>query len=594
MLHHMFSTRSSMEIWSDRVSADRPVIGAGSAAASAAACVIALMVSACAGTSHFSAPARGAIETAALASEYLQAYQQRFPEAILGSGSTLFDNSLAAYAAWDAREADFLERLLPLQRSLDPAAPEALTLALLRERLEMSQQFRACRRELWNVGPLTGWLNEYRGYAARQPHGSDAERRAALQRWSKLPAFVRTEIANLDAGVEMGYSAPRRLVVDAIAQADQVLALPPRDSPFFAPARSDTSPSYRQAFEQLVRDSITPAIRRHRDYLATWYAPRARSSVGTGALPDGRACFRALVRRYTTLEMQPQELTERGRALLALDGGLIRNRQQQLIADPANRFSNSREALDAFADALRRAAEAVPRWFGRLPNVLTTEVDSLPDGGPSDPEAQYMPASRGDPARVYVNVPKILDLGGKLYAERLAFHEGTPGHHLQIALQRSADAHPLNRILFNTAFAEGWAVYASNLADEMGLYSSEAARFGVRKADVDDGLTFVLQAGLHVQSWTREQAIDTLLKYSAVTLRDATEQIDYFIAAPGHALAYPVGARFIATLRQDATRRLGTDFDVRGFHDVILGSGGLPLGALREAVERWVRNRERR
>ena len=525
----------------------------------------------------------------ALASEYLAAYQARYPESDPTNREDLFDNRIEAEQAWSGRESAFLERLRRIAPNLSPGSAEATTLALLRERLEMSQQFRVCRRELWNVSPLTGWLNEYRAHAARQPVGSEAERGAALTRWSKLPHFIDREIANLQAGLRAGYAAPQQLVQATVEQADQILALPTAGSPFFSPAVRDSSPAFRASMEELVRDRITPALQRYRDYLFSEYAAHARQSVGIAALPDGAACFRALVRRYTTLDTAPSELSAKGRRLMATgDANAIRARERALLADPANRFDSSREALATMTAALQRAGDAAPQWFNRLPEPLVPLVDSMPDGGPSDPDAVYVPGSGGEPPRVYVNVPRILEPGGRLYAERLAFHEGIPGHHLQSALQSTADVHPLNRMLWNAGLGEGWAVYASNLADDMGLYSSDASRIGLATSRLDDGLTYVVQHGLHVLGWTREQAVDTMLRHSGAERGTVEQQVDYFIAAPAHALAYPAGARYIEELKLDASRRLGALFEVRRFHDLILESGSLPLTALREAVERWI------
>lgn len=215
------------------------------------------------------------------------------------------------------------------------------------------------------------------------------------------------------------------LVTAAIEQTDAVLAFPATQSPFYAPASRNTSQKSRAAFESLVHDSLTPALRRYRNYLADEYSPRARTSVGLVANPGGAACFRAQIRRYTTLDISPSQLNADGRALLASgDANALRLRQQQLIADTANRFTTSRAAMRAIAGALERAAAALPQWFGRLPEVLAPNVDSMPDAGDSDPDAMYAPGSSNEPLRVYVNVPRLLQPGGRLYAERLAFHEG--------------------------------------------------------------------------------------------------------------------------------------------------------------------------
>lgn len=527
----------------------------------------------------------------ALSTEYLNAYQTRYPESDAANLDGMFDNSLQAYQAWSRRQSRFLERVRRMAPAIDRGAPESVTLALLEEHLEMSWDFRVCRRELWNAGPLTSWLPEYRAYAARQQVGSDTARRAALGRWRKFPAFIDTEIENLRVGVRAGYTSPRVLVISAIAQSEAILNSPVAESPFNSPAARDTSPEFRSAFESLVRERITPALCRYRDYLANEYSKTARQSVGVSAIPRGASCFQALIRRYTTLDLTPAMLNAKGRELLATeDAAAIRDRQMRLIADTANQFRTSQEALETMARALRRAGNAAPRWFGRLPQVLVPDVDSMPDAGPSDADAVYVPGTATEPPRVYVNVPRIMEPGGRLYAERLAFHEGMPGHHLQISMQRATNAHPLNRLLWNAGFGEGWAVYASNLAETMGLYSSAATRFASTKSKVDDGLTFVVQYGLHTQGWSRQQAVDTILKYSGGVAEEAERQVDYFIAAPAHALAYPVGARYIEDLRDDASRRLGSKFDVRRFHDVILTSGALPLTVLRGSVDRWVRS----
>jgi uncharacterized protein (DUF885 family) len=172
------------------------------------------------------------------------------------------------------------------------------------------------------------------------------------------------------------------------------------------------------------------------------------------------------------------------------------------------------------------------------------------------------------------------------------FHEGIPGHHLQIALQQGSNVNALNRVLSNPAFVEGWAVYASNLADEMGLYTSDASRFPLVEALVDDGLTFVVQSGLHAHGWSRAQAVDTMLAYSSDSRAEVEQEVDYYIAAPGHALAYPVGAREIDRLRRGAMMQLGSRFDVRRFHDALLANGPVPLATLRVTVAQWI-SRER-
>ncbi|MBC7789464.1 MAG: DUF885 domain-containing protein [Anaerolineae bacterium] len=549
------------------------------------------------------APSSATAQVHQLSEEYLAAYQRRYPE--MGAGrpvSALFDNSRTAYTSWARTERHFLSRLARIAGNVDAVSPEAVTLALLKERLEASQTFEGCRRELWNVSPVTGWLSEHRGYAVQQPVGDQARRSAALKRWRQLPAFIDTEIANLRFGQSLGFSAPRMLVSTTVAQLDRVLAAPVRESPFYAPALRDTTPAFRDAFERLVRLKITRAIRRYRAFLQDEYLPAARETVGVSHNPGGQACFRALIRRYTSLSSTPAELDSMGRALLdrgmreragtQVEQGALPKQQslhEKLVADSANTFRSAHEVITYAQDAMQRAWSIAPQWFGQLPAVSLPGIDSLPGGDGSDPTAQYVAASQGDArSAVLLNLSALLKPGGKLYLERVMFHEGVPGHHFQIALQQASSVNALNRVLWSSAFVEGWAVYSSNLADEMGLYTSTASRFPLVEAVVNDGLTFVVQSGLHAHGWSRTQAIDTMLAYSADSRAEVEQEVDYYIAAPAHALAYPVGARAIDRLRTDAKLQLGSRFDVRRFHDSVLSSGPVPLGTLRSIIAKWI------
>jgi len=537
-----------------------------------------------------------------LLEQYLQAYRARYPETADRSVGELFDNSRGAYSRWARTETNFLSRLVRIAGHANLASPEAVTLALLKERLEASHAFEECHRELWNVSPVTGWLSEYRGYAAQQPAGTPAQRSAALQRWRQLPSFIDTEIDNLRFGQRHGFSAPRMLVSATIAQLDRVLAAPTQESPFFVPALRDTSTDFRNDFETLVREKITPAIKRYRNFLAKSYLPGARETVGVAYNPGGRACFRALVRRYTSLPFTTAELDSMGRDLLRrgiaerTKARLPRDQLSspktlhlELIADSANGFRSTQQVMTYAADAIHRAWTVSPHWFGRLPAEPLPSIDSLPGADASDPTAQYVPASPGNPrSKILLNLSELLKPGAKLYLERVMFHEGVPGHHLQIALQQSSTVSALNRTLFSPAFVEGWAVYASNLADDMGLYTSAASRFPLVEALVDDGLTFIVQTGLHAHGWSREQAVDTMLVYSSDSRAELEQQVDYYIAAPGHALAYPVGARAIDRLRRDAMLQLGSSFDVRRFHDAVLANGPVPLTTLRGTITQWI------
>jgi uncharacterized protein (DUF885 family) len=509
-----------------------------------------------------------------LVDAYAAAYAERFPDV---AAPHFFDNSLAAHRAWTTLQSEF-------ESAAKARTDGDVDLSALIEHLESNRELTVCRRELWNLSPLTGWLPEYIRMFGQQPVGSAAERQIALAKWQDFDRFVSNEISNLREGLERGYVAPERYVRGTLAYLDRVLQAPPAASPLLAPARRSEDSVFAGAWRALVTREITPSLTGLRDFLRDEYLPRARASAGLHGLPNGIACYEALVRRYATEKLTYLQLDTLGRSLLA--DGLRRRaaRGAQVVAD-TTAFAQPERVL-AHADSLLRAAwHKAPAWFGALPDAPLPTIRAMDDADPSGPSGIYLPASGADAPVITLNMAALRGPSAALYLDRLIFHEGVPGHHLQKVVSARSSSRPF---LSSAAFIEGWAVYASNLADEMGLYTSEVARTPFIDAAVDDGLTLLIQNGLHVHAWSAEQAVDTLLKYSDVPREEAAAQIDYFIAAPAHALAYPLGARGIERLRREAAATLGSRFDIRAFHTVVLEHGAVPMGVLRQIVEKWI------
>ncbi|HUP89368.1 MAG TPA: DUF885 domain-containing protein [Longimicrobiales bacterium] len=391
-----------------------------------------------------------------------------------------------------------------------------------------SGEMAICRRELWNISPLTGWQNN--------------------------PNDAATEIANLRKGLQLGYVASRYNVERTIALVKTM---------------------------QTRRPSAE--TKRYVDFLQREYLPHARKSAGVYGLPNGRACFNALIHRYTSASINSNQLDS-----IAHD---LRKRAAQLpspVIDAPLRFSTTNQVLAHADSLLKRAMSAVPQWFAAVPNEPAPRVAIWPDADPNGASAIYIPASDTSEAKILINAASVMGGEGGLYLDRLIFHESVPGHHLQAIYakhaRKAASATP------NTAFVEGWAVYASNLADEMGLYTSETTRAPVNNSLMDDAVTFLVQAGLHVHRWTPKQAVDTIVKLSGVPREEADQQVQYFLAAPAHALAYPVGARTIEQLRNKAMRHLGAHFDIKQFHRIVLERGPMPLSELTKIVDQWIRD----
>lgn len=542
-----------------------------------------------------------AARVTAIADAYVREYKAAYPENAIYAGFSdvrperFSDNSLAALAAWRRREDAWAAELARIDARALWGRPEWVTVGFLREAVDASRQMRVCRNELWGVNQMSGWQTVISDMAEQQEVGTPEARARALRRWGDLPRYVDTEIANLREGVRQGYTAPKRLVELVIPQLDAYLAAPPDSSPLASPLQRDSSPEFRAAFTALIRDRIDPAIRRYRDFLANEYLPRARSAIGVAANPNGRACWEASFRGYTSLQRSPEETSRLGEATVARyerEAGEVGRRlfgtadldtlRRRLADDPSNRFAGRDEMLRFTRDLIRRAREASPRYFGHLPKA-EVEVVPIPAYKEQTASSGYQPAPQdgSGPAQYEINLYQP-ERQRRATAEVTAFHETFPGHHLQIGTaQELGTLHPVTQLVGNGAFVEGWARYAESLAEEMGLYSP-AARIG-RRLWPAHGM--VVDPGIHLFGWTRERAIAYVERASPVR---APALVDRVIAWPGQLTSYDTGGLEIFALRERAQRELGPRFDLKAFHDVVLGSGAVTLPMLRENVDRWI------
>jgi uncharacterized protein (DUF885 family) len=269
----------------------------------------------------------------------------------------------------------------------------------------------------------------------------------------------------------------------------------------------------------------------------------------------------------------------------------VREIFDRLQSDPALRWGSAQEILDAAEKAVRRAEAVSVDWFGRVPAAVCT-LEAIPElEAEGSAPAYYMPPALDGsrPGTYFTNVNKPTERTS-FDLESVAFHEAVPGHHFQISLALELPGlPPLRRVAMFTAYAEGWGLYSERLADEMGLYSSQLQRLGMLSADVWRASRLVVDTGMHAFGWTRQQAVDYMLANTPVAPIDVDAEVDRYIAYPGQALSYMTGRLEIERLRSAAAAELGDAFDLQGFHDVVLGSGGLPLSVLGDVVDAWVR-----
>jgi uncharacterized protein (DUF885 family) len=330
---------------------------------------------------------------------------------------------------------------------------------------------------------------------------------------------------------------------------------------------------------------------------------RGDDAPGLGALPGGPEAYASLVRAHTTLALAPEEIhrigleeTERIDAEFRELGGRLLGTSDQaeviarLRADPALYFGDPAEVFAVAEASLARANAAIGDWFGRLPKAPCVVVEMGEHEARHSTIAYYrQPAADGSrPGSYYINTTEPATRP-RYEAETLAFHEAVPGHHLQIAIAQELDGLPaFRRLAGPTAFIEGWGLYSERLADAMGLLSGDLDRFGILSFDAWRACRLVVDTGLHALGWSRDAAIRFMVEHTALAENNIANEVDRYLAIPGQALAYKLGQREILALRDQTRAGLGDEFDMRAFHDVVLGQGAVGLGTLRGVVETWI------
>ncbi|GAB2871408.1 DUF885 domain-containing protein [Lentzea nigeriaca] len=371
-----------------------------------------------------------------------------------------------------------------------------------------------------------------------------------------VPRFLATVAERHRAGVEAGRTPVRLLVEQAIALVDQY---------------------------------DDPAVRHYRDVLVNDVLPYGRDEEHAGLcwLPDGESSYRKAIRTHTTLDLDPHELHTTGLRLIEDIKREFGGRRPSSL-----KYTGADEMIEDAETAVRRAESIAPQWFRTAPRARCEIAASAPSVPASAPP-HYLPAALDGsrPGTYFVNT-KDPHTRLRAIAEATAFHEAVPGHHFESArLEQLGHLPLLRRKARITAFTEGWALYSERLADEMGLYSTEEARLGMLTMDAKRAGRLVADTGLHAKGWSRPQAIDYLLANTPMPRELAEAEVDRYLAQPGQALAYMVGRLKFQELRGRAEQALGTAFDVRDFHEVVLGRGKLTLGLLDDVVTAWIAER---
>ncbi len=540
-----------------------------------------------------------------VADEYLEAMLERFPETATyyslpgARHDDLYDNSLDAQAAWQAREDVWLRELEEIGTPTDIGSRDWVTFGILHEQLAGSITSRVCRNALWHASSVTAWHTALPFVFDLQPIETPEQRDQALQRLGKVARYVDTEVTNLRTGLELGYSAPRITVATV---PDEMRALLKDNNPFIGMTTRIDDAEFAAAVRKIFAEQIAPAIERFAKFIEKEYLPAAREEIALSFNPDGAECYPTLVRFFATVSPTADEMHKLGLEQIAriraemqaiidehFGGGEIEAFLQSLNIDPQYTFRSETEVLQYSVGALDAVRDKMPEVFGLLPraDVLIKPYPAYRESGTGEYHSSSEDGTR--PGIYYIAVVEP-ENRSRAIQQSVLYHETYPGHHLQgaIALELGDRVHPLARYLWNSGYGEGWALYSERLADELALYDSPLDRMGMLSDQGARAARLVIDSGLHTKGWTRQRAVEYMLANTAWPPVDIQSEINRYISWPGQANSYMLGMLEIRRLRTLAEARLGDDFDIRQFHDRVLENGAITLPMLEAAVSAWI------
>jgi len=431
-----------------------------------------------------------------------------------------------------------------------------------------------------------------------------------ISRLKAWPRYVREEIALMRLGLARGMTVPRATLdgydhtIDAHVVGDASKSVFWRPFEKFPPAIPEAEHErLRREGRAAVMDGAVAGYREFLDFFTKEYVPGARTTLGASALPNGRAFYALKIREFTTLDLTPEQIHKIGLAEVERIGVEMNAVMKQvgfqgdfaaflqfLRTDPRFYAKTPDELLSRAAWIAKRMDGKLPSLFKTLPRLPYTVEPVPPDIAPKYTSGRYVGAPQGStkPGIYWVNV-YMLESRPLYNLESLTLHEAVPGHHLQNALARElADLPNFRRFSGISAFGEGWGLYCEWLGLEAGFYTDPYSNFGRLTYEMWRACRLVVDTGIHSMGWTRQQAVDYMATRTALPLHEVQTEVDRYISWPGQALAYKLGELKIKELRKRAEQALGPRFDVREFHDVVLGSGAVPLGVLEGNVDRWI------
>ena len=516
------------------------------------------------------------------------------------------------------RQAVTLKGFVARLDAIDPAgldAADRVNRAVLRRMLASQIDANGFGQRAITFTTYSGWHTGFASLPEQVPLETRADFESYLARLAAFPAFNRAEIAVTRTGVAAGYAQPCTPLAGFENSISAHIVAKPEDSVFWKPfaARkpaliSDADWVAMQARGRtLIATAIAPAYRELQAYYLTDYKPKCRTTVGIGATPGGPAYYAFRARTETTTDMTPEaihalglsEVARIGAAMdrVAADAG-FKDREAYVTAlrtDPRFYAKSPQELLDRSAFVAKSIDDWLPRIIGRLPR-LSFSVKPIPADQAEGTTTAYSEWGSVATGRAGVYRVNTTHLDQRPFYElpALTLHEAAPGHQTQGSLQQELDLPKFRQYQASfTAFVEGWALYSESLGEEMGLYNTSEKKMGRYSYEMWRACRLVVDTGMHVKGWSREQAIDYMLANTALSRHNVEAEVNRYITWPGQALAYKIGELTIKRLRADAEKTLGPKFDERGFHDAVLENGPVPLDVLEAHVAEWVAVRQK-
>jgi uncharacterized protein (DUF885 family) len=430
-----------------------------------------------------------------------------------------------------------------------------------------------------------------------------------ITRYKKMPAAFDQTIGHMRTGMAAGLMPPKFLLEKVVVQCEGIASTPAEKSPFAAPLAkfpvgipAAEQARIREAMLGAIRDSILPAYVKFAKFVKEEYAPKGRAEPGMWSLPEGEARYAWQVKQQTTSDLTPEEIHQLGlREVTRIEGEMLelarklgyqdlKSFNAAIEKDPKLHAQSRQQILDLYTKYIDQMYARLPQLFGRLPKakVVVVPTEDFREKEASDAEYQTGAPDGSRPGRVQVNTSEP-EKRKTISMESTAYHEGVPGHHMQLSIaQELPTLPPFRQQGGYTAFVEGWALYSERLGKEVGFYQDPYSDYGHLQDEMLRAIRLVVDTGFHYKHWSRDQVVKFFHDHSGIDEVSVQSETDRYIVWPGQALAYKIGQLKILELRERAKQELGARFDIRDFHDQVLGAGALPLGVLQEQIERWI------